>query len=137
MAMSLLQRLRQGTQEATVTPSVTAAEAEAAEAERRLKELRDSLMDRVLENLPPNAEEMAVINLRSQIETILEAAIEEQGLSVRPEERRALVERDGRRGERIRTVGATPQRPDGHLHHRQTDRKRFWWSGWEAFNGLG
>lgn len=92
MAMSLLQRLRQGTQEATVTPSVTAAEAEAAEAERRLKELRDSLMDRVLENLPPNAEEMAVINLRSQIETILEAAIEEQGLSVRPEERRALVE---------------------------------------------
>ncbi len=92
MAMSLLQRLRQGTQEATVTPSVTAAEAEVAEAERRLKELRDSLMDRVLENLPPNAEEMAVINLRSQIETILEVAIEEQGLSVRPEERRALVE---------------------------------------------
>jgi pilus assembly protein CpaF len=92
MAMSLLQRLRQGQQEATVPPAVRAAEAEAAEAERRLKELRDALMDRVLESLPPNAEEMAPMNLRSHIETVLEAAIEEQGLSVRPEERRMLLE---------------------------------------------
>ncbi len=90
--MSLLQRLRQGQQEATVPPAVRAAEAEAAEAERRLKELRDALMDRVLESLPPNAEEMAPMNLRSHIETVLEAAIEEQGLSVRPEERRMLLE---------------------------------------------
>jgi len=92
MAMSLLQRLRQGQQEATIPSTVKAAEAEAAEAERHLKELRDALMDRVLESLPPNAEEMAPMNLRSHIETVLEAAIEEQGLSVRPEERRILLE---------------------------------------------
>ncbi|MFA0732283.1 MAG: hypothetical protein BKPUNTRY_001830, partial [Candidatus Fervidibacter sp.] len=90
--MSLLQRLRQGQQEATIPSTVKAAEAEAAEAERHLKELRDALMDRVLESLPPNAEEMAPMNLRSHIETVLEAAIEEQGLSVRPEERRILLE---------------------------------------------
>jgi len=92
MAMSLLQRLRQGQQEATIPSTVKAAEAEAAEAERHLKELRDALMDRVLESLPPNAEEMAPMNLRSHIETVLEAAIEEQGLSARPEERRILLE---------------------------------------------
>ena len=90
--MSLLQRLRQGQQEATIPSTVKAAEAEAAEAERHLKELRDALMDRVLESLPPNAEEMAPMNLRSHIETVLEAAIEEQGLSARPEERRILLE---------------------------------------------
>lgn len=95
--MSLLRRLSQGRPDellphlarATAEPEATGS---GEHHLKDLKELRDALMDRVLAALPANAEDIPSLPLRSQIETALEDAMEAAKATMRPEERRFLVD---------------------------------------------
>ncbi len=58
----------------------------------RLKLLRDQLMDTVLSKLPSNAEQMGDAPLRNLIDEAVTDALHNLSITVRPEERRFLVE---------------------------------------------
>lgn len=60
--------------------------------ESRLMQLRDQIMDLVMESLPANAEEMGDIPLRNLIDEAVVNAAQTLGLTIRPEERRFLVD---------------------------------------------
>ncbi len=60
--------------------------------ENRLLWLRDQLMDPILGSLPANAEQMGDVPLRNLIDDAITNAIQEMGLTLRPEERRFLIE---------------------------------------------
>ena len=61
-------------------------------SENRLLSLRDQLMDDVLASLPAGAEQMGDIPLRNLIDDAITNAVQRLGLTIRPEERRFLVE---------------------------------------------
>ncbi len=65
---------------------------EGQSSENRLLLLRDQLMDEVLASLPANAEQMGDIPLRNLIDDAITNAVQGLGLTIRPEERRFLVE---------------------------------------------
>ncbi len=101
--MSLLRRLERLNNEETTKEiaqrppnSVPATDKSAALPttidENRLLWLRDQLMDKVLSALPPNAEQLGEVALRNLLEEAISQGVQELGMTVRPEERRFLVE---------------------------------------------
>lgn len=60
--------------------------------ENRLLWLRDQLMEHVLTSLPPNAEQMGDTLLRNLIDEAITKAVQNLGLTIRPEERKFLTE---------------------------------------------
>ncbi len=61
-------------------------------SEDRLLHLRNQLLDKVLAALPPKADELSETTLRNLIEEAVMDALRELSVTVRPEERRFLVE---------------------------------------------
>lgn len=61
-------------------------------SEGRLMDLRNQLMDSVMEALPENAEQMGDVPLRNLIDEAITSASQALGLKIRPEERRFLIE---------------------------------------------
>ncbi len=63
-----------------------------ASQEDRLLWLRDQLLDKVLAALPPNAEQLGETTVRNLVEEALSEALQELTITIRPEERRFLLD---------------------------------------------
>ena len=97
--MSLLRRLEKSLnsdgfeREKEVTAEPTSGNLPTAlSTEVKLLQLRNQIMDLVLGSLPANAEQLGEIPLRNLIDDAITNACQTLGLSIRPEERRFLVE---------------------------------------------
>ncbi len=97
--MSLLRRLEKSLnsdgfereKEVTGEP-ISGSPPTALSTEGRLLQIRNQIMDLVLGSLPANAEQLGEIPLRNLIDDAITNACQTLGLSIRPEERRFLVE---------------------------------------------
>ncbi len=98
--MSLLRRLEKllednetsSEKELKIATDGKSLSSEDQSSENRLLSLRDQLMDDVLASLPAGAEQMGDIPLRNLIDDAITNAVQRLGLTIRPEERRFLVE---------------------------------------------
>lgn len=98
--MSLLRRLEKllednetsSEKELKIATDGKSLPSEGQSSENRLLSLRDQLMDDVLASLPAGAEQMGDIPLRNLIDDVITNTVQRLGLTIRPEERRFLVE---------------------------------------------